>query len=82
MGNTQIRECLEAIIQRAGLDRSQGHPLYAYRTTAEELASLRDDLRSELSVRSYLRGHVECAAFCLFAAEWFRRRHTDARTGH
>lgn len=68
-------EILQQIFLRTGLDRKDGHPLYRYRVTAEELNSLRDALKRLFELRGNLQTEVECAAFCLFGAEWFRRNY-------
>ena len=69
-------EILTRIIARSGLNPSDGHPLYAYRTTEEELQELRESLHVVFQVRADLT-RVEAATFCLFAAEWFRRNHRE-----
>jgi len=47
-------------------------PLYAYRVTDQEFASLRNELRAELKATSFVRGSL-AAMFCLYASEQLRR---------
>lgn len=68
-------ETLNAIIERSNLDRLDGHPLFSYKTTAEELESLRTELKKRLAIAERFRTPAECATFCLFGAEWFRRHY-------
>jgi hypothetical protein len=63
---------LHQIIQRSGLRREQGNPLYAYRTTASELGALHDALQAHCANTTFLDTPT-AAAFCLFGAEWFCR---------
>ena len=63
------------IQERSGLERDSGCPLYMYRITSEELARLRIELANRFEIAGCLRTPEECAAFCLFAAEWFRRHY-------
>jgi len=72
-----IQRVLDAIIERSGLTRTDGHPLYAYKVTPEELQSLRDALQDTLKIHPELRKPEQRAAFCLFGAEWFRLHHED-----
>jgi hypothetical protein len=67
---------LDRIIQRGGLSRNEGHPLYAYRTTPDELRALREGLQNRLAWTSSL-DTFGAAAFCLFAAEWFCETYTE-----
>lgn len=69
-----LADLLGRIITRSGLDPQDAYPLYAYRTTDDELQQLRESFVEIFSIRSDLIGE-ERAAFCLFAAEWFRRHH-------
>ncbi len=69
------REVLFSILDRSGLDRTDGRPLYAYRVTSIELEDLRAALKDRIALAGRLRDQVESAAFCLFASEWFRRAH-------
>ena len=68
-------EILADVLERSGLDRTDGNPLYAYRITPDELERLRVELESRLFIAQKLRTAEECAAFCLYASEWFRRRY-------
>lgn len=72
-----INSVLLAAIHRSGLSRLSGSPLYSYRLTTEDLTKLRNELRLELQWRPRMERQDYCAAFCLFAAEWFRRNHED-----
>lgn len=72
-------EILNEIFDRSGLDRRDGHPLYAYRVTLDELERLRIELDSRLLRSQSLRTSEERAAFCLYSAEWFRREY---ESGH
>lgn len=75
--NNPIDSMLEAIFRRTGLKRIDGNALYAYRIETAELLQLRHDLRQELLRNPCPAGSDVCAAFFLFAAEWFRRNHED-----
>ena len=68
-------EILNEVLQRTRLDRADGHPLYVYKVTSNELEMLRTELNNRLSVAGKFRTPEECAAFCLFGAEWFRRNY-------
>ena len=68
-------DTLNQIIARSNLDRKDGHPLYRYRVTPDELDLLRRELKFQFDSRGSLRMAEECAAFCLFGAEWFRRNY-------
>lgn len=75
----RTQRIIEAIQERSGLSRLEGHALYAYRLTEEELYELREALQDEIVVNPELRRIEQRAAFCLFGAEWFRRNHVDGR---
>jgi len=70
-------ELLNQILTRSGLDRRDGHPLYRYRVTVDELEALRESLRASIERYSDLMTQEDYAAFCLFASEWFRRNYDD-----
>ncbi|NVB37503.1 hypothetical protein G6O69_06640 [Pseudenhygromyxa sp. WMMC2535] len=53
---------------RRKLTQPDGRALFEYRTTTEELEQLR-----LLLIDRFPRGTHDCAAFCLYAAEWWRR---------
>lgn len=72
-----IEKLLREIFTRSGLNRNRDQPLYAFRITRQELESLQKELQGILQRRLDLRAGPEAAAFCLFAAEWFRRHHTE-----
>jgi hypothetical protein len=63
---------VQQIIQRSGLRREHGNPLYAYRTTVAELGALHDALRTHCATTTSLDTPT-AGAFCLFGAEWFCR---------
>lgn len=71
----RCHEILNEVIERTGLDRFVGHPLYSYKITTEELESLRTELKNLLTIAGKFRTSEECSAFCLFGAEWFRRHY-------
>jgi len=53
-----------------------GRALYAYRCTDEEYQALGDALRERLPQRAArLWSRRDCAAFCLFVAEWYQREY-------
>ena len=66
---------LKQIQRRAGLKRSDCHPLYAYKVNGDELISLATCLRETQERQGKLSYVEDAAAFCLFAAESFRRRY-------
>lgn len=68
-------EILSAVLDRSELSRREGHPLYAYRLTLEELEQLRVELANRFRFAQKLRTAEEKAAFCLFASECFRREY-------
>ncbi|MEO1990366.1 MAG: hypothetical protein ABGW78_00415, partial [Pirellulales bacterium] len=74
---SRVREVLDSLIDRSGLDRADGHPLYAYKVTPEELEQLQQALKAALAISPELKQQDHRAAFCLFGAEWFRRHHVD-----
>jgi hypothetical protein len=65
----------QTLLQRNNVRREQGHPLYAYRTTADELAALHAALRSHCASSAPFDPPT-AAAFCVFGAEWFCRSYT------
>ena len=72
---TTCFETLAQVLSRSGLNREDGHPLYRYRVTSDELERLRKELSLLFTTRGSLRMPEEYAAFCLFGAEWFRRHY-------
>ncbi len=62
------------LVTHARLTQPDGRPLYAYRTSPDAYRSLLDGLRSALAARR--DGGEFPAAFCLYAAETFRREHS------
>ncbi len=68
-------DILKHVIARSGLKREDGYSLYRYRVTLEELEQLRQELRFQFESCDTLRMPEECAAFCLFGAERFRRNY-------
>lgn len=65
---------------RRNLDAPTGQPLYRYRVRPSEFQELRDLLRRQLSDPAFDRGRVGPAtamAFCLWAAEWWRREYEE-----
>jgi len=67
---------LTGFLTRHDCARPDGRPLYAYRCADDELDALGETLRAVRVTRSAagLDG-LTGAAFCLYAAEWWRRRH-------
>ena len=59
-------------LEKRGLSRPDGRPLYAYRCKPDEFDELAGSLHrcSERSATAF-----EFGLFCLFAAEWWRREH-------
>ena len=74
---TEINKILDDIFRRIGLNRRDGHPLYAYQLQRIEIDRLQAELRLELQLRPKLERQDLSGAFCLFAAEWFRRNHEE-----
>lgn len=70
----RLEGILAAILERNGLDRSDGRPLYAYRVDEGELRRIAHSLHVILGTRS-IRSLEEGAAFCLYFAERFRTLH-------
>lgn len=64
---------LQALLKARGLEEPDGRPLYAYRCDRAELQSLKDQLTAVLSAEPHSLGPKTKQAFCLFAAEYFRR---------
>jgi hypothetical protein len=73
---TRLVLLVRQIRQRTPLASEEPPPLYAYRISPEELDELRRTLRGVLQWRVSLE-REEAAAFCLFAAEWFRQHHCE-----
>ncbi len=69
------REIVSALLSRNGLEKPDGRALYAYRVTDREQELLAESLAHEFRNQTELKGDLACAAFCLFAAEWFCRTH-------
>lgn len=74
---TQTSEILKEIIDRSGRRRGDGQALYTYRISLQDLGLLRESLASDFADNPRRNEAVICGAFCLFAAEWFRRNHED-----
>ncbi len=72
-----LAEGLRRFLAARGLKRPTGRPLYLYRTDDEEFEGLAG-LLSEEGRRSagVPGGEMFAAAFCLVAAEWWRRNHS------
>ena len=75
----QSVEIVRGILDRHDLKEPDGRALYAYRVTDEETQQLGQALQSELQNRTQYTSRAVCGAFCLFAAEWFCRNHTEGR---
>lgn len=74
---SRIRSVLDVIVERSGLDRLEGHPLYAYKVTQAEQDDLQAALKDAMLINPELKQQEQRAAFCLFGAEWFRRHHEE-----
>jgi hypothetical protein len=59
---------LKQFLNRRDLEKSDGRPLFEYRVSRSEY----DELHA-LLLEIYPRTSHDCAAFCLYAAEWWRR---------
>jgi len=59
---------LKQFLNRRDLEKSDGRPLFEYRVSRVEY----DELHA-LLLEIYPRTSHDCAAFCLYAAEWWRR---------
>lgn len=70
----RVERILAAILERNGVERPDGRPLYAYRVEEGELRRIGHSLHTILEVRG-VRGLEECGAFCLYFAERFRTLH-------
>jgi hypothetical protein len=68
---------LQRLFDRTGRNRTAGLPLYSFRLQKTELEALQSKLQHQLAMNLSLGDGDVCAAFCLFAAEWFRRNHED-----
>jgi hypothetical protein len=75
MSEMHYREIVSALLRRNGLEKPDGRALYAYRVTDREQELLAESLAHEFRNQTELKGDLACAAFCLFAAEWFCRTH-------
>jgi hypothetical protein len=71
------RAWLRQFFEARGKQTSIGSPLYAYRTNDSEFAELRSLIRtvSRQPVNPDRLSQDDCAVFCLYAAEWWRRNH-------
>jgi hypothetical protein len=73
-----INEWLRSFLDRRGRTVPDGRPLYAYRCETPEFRELQDLLGQALAEveRTGARiGPLASQAFCLWAAEWWRRNH-------
>lgn len=71
------RNWIDALLQRHALNKPDERPLYAYRCTEEDYDSLAQQTGPVLE-RTIKEGglrYAPGALFCLFAAEWIRRRY-------
>ena len=68
---------LLGIQTRTGFSRKDKHQLYQYRVTVNELEQLRCVLSETIAEHGELNSPDDCAAFCLFGSEWFRRNYID-----
>ncbi|WP_084369155.1 STY4851/ECs_5259 family protein [Rhizobium sp. RU36D] len=70
------RRLLEEILERQGLDKPNGQPIYTYRISQEEFQRGRQLLeRSAAFLDS--RNAPLCAVFALVTSEWYRREATS-----
>ena len=65
---------LAAILERNGVERPDGRPLYAYRVEEGELRRIGHSLHAILEMRG-VHSLEECGAFCLYFSERFRTLH-------
>lgn len=65
---------LSRIVERSGQLPQDGHPLYSYDVSSEDLAALRSELSRSFE-RLIILPQADAAAFCLFAARWFCERY-------
>src|SRR5690606_21317949 len=68
-------ETLRGFLEARRLSQATGLPLYTYRCTRHEFSALGAELRERLASGAYNSGPQTCQAFCLWAAEWWRRNH-------
>lgn len=71
----EIATWINQFLSDRGLEKPDGRPLYAYKTTAEEYRHLRTFLQMH-SRMGLSHGHIGYArAWLLFAAEWWRQEY-------
>lgn len=73
-----IEQQLRSFFAARGLDGADGRPLYSYRCEADELDVFQAQLAGalpELEGTTKAVGPITSQAFCLWAAEWWRRNH-------
>jgi hypothetical protein len=68
MSNTAMTARLKHFLNRRDLEKPDGRALFEYRVTQPEYDDLHDAL-----LGCYPKYTHDCAAFCLYAAEWWRR---------
>lgn len=77
----EARIWIDALLQRHALNQPDQRPLYAYRCTEADYASLAE-LTGPVLDRAIKQGCLRDAPgalFCLFAAEWIRRRYSGGQ---
>ena len=74
--NDTFELILGDVVEEGGLGRVDGRPLYAYRSSEKNLNRLEVLLKEHVEGMFFRRDEF-AAAFCLFAAEHFRRVHEE-----
>jgi hypothetical protein len=71
------RSWITRFLEARGLSEADGRPLCSYRCNEDEFIALIDTMRAAVpQLRDTRRAPaLACAAFCLFASEWWRREY-------
>ncbi len=77
MGLVRTRDWLGRFLGSRGLDKPDSSPIYAYRCNDSEFGELGALIRSKtrLPIIADRLSPSDCALFCLYSAEWWRRNH-------
>ncbi|HCG8176631.1 TPA: hypothetical protein NJ503_000397 [Vibrio parahaemolyticus] len=73
--STSVNGCLRAILTKRELSQPTGQPLFTYQLSEPEYRHLQISLKSQKLPTKLHRDSSWCAAFCLFSAEWYRRKY-------
>ena len=77
LNSTSVRlgSWVAEFLQQRGLSHPDERPLFQYHVSNSEYLELESLIRSNRESQLYYRNSANCAAFCLYCAEWYRRKY-------